>query len=164
MQPDPTRAVVDAILAATAAAMFEADADGDDERLFEWHNCPGCENGQCCSCSGVPYPSKAVRAGLAAALRWLADHAINPSEPDDPWWTAGYLRELADQLDTQAIVDPTDRACPDRPRCIPVGTCTRQHCDRCGGHNLIRDKPGDFAVCQACRDEMDAEEGHDGDH
>ena len=50
------------------------------------------------------------------------------------------------------------RACRRRPRPTkPLNRpgCIRPHCDRCGGHNPILDEPGDFAVCQPCRDEMD---------
>ena len=52
----------------------------------------------------------------AVVLRWAADHAINPDQPDDPWWTAGNLRALAAELvpddppppDATADLDPDE--------------------------------------------------------
>lgn len=62
---------------AAAEAMFE-HADGDNDELFAWQNCPSCPNGVRCACSGIPYPSGPVRAAIDAALdseageRWIA--------------------------------------------------------------------------------------------
>lgn len=137
---DPAREVVDAILAATPT-----DRDGDVIEGFDDDPDSGYEVR-----FGDPRPV-AVRQA-AAVLRWLDINA-------DTWvYDPGSLRELADQIEAvRPVVGGGDRRCPDGFRPATRGTCTRHHCDRCGGHDPIRDKPGDFAVCRPCRAEMDAD-------
>jgi hypothetical protein len=63
--------ISDDVYAAAGKAMIPF-GDDEDVELFEWHHCvnqPNCRGAtEPCACSGMPWPSEAVRAAIDAAL------------------------------------------------------------------------------------------------
>jgi hypothetical protein len=63
--------ISDEVYAAAGKAMVPF-GDDEDLELFEWHHCidqPNCRGAtEPCACSGMPWPSEAVRAAIDAAL------------------------------------------------------------------------------------------------
>jgi hypothetical protein len=82
--------ISDEVYAAAGKAMVPF-GDDEDLELFEWHHCidqPNCRGAtEPCACSGMPWPSEAVRAAIDAAL--VASG-----------WRREVLREAAEQLDS----------------------------------------------------------------
>lgn len=82
---------------------------GDEERLFEWQECPSCEGP--CSCAGIPYPSAAVRGAIDAAITTLYK-GLKDGEPID----AVLRRRIAEQAQVEIAEAATKRIRAERQR------------------------------------------------
>jgi hypothetical protein len=92
----------DEVYMAAANAIIARDNDDEDDRLFEWRHCGGCNTDSPCACSGVPWPSESIRAAIDVAYQAGFDAADAIS---------GYEDFVADGP-AETIIDPVPEVGP----------------------------------------------------